>query len=183
MSAVRLQGIVKRFGQKEVIPGLDLEIENGAFVALLGPSGCGKTTLLRMVAGLESPTAGEIRIGSETVFKSGSGADLNLPPERRGLGMVFQSYAVWPHMTVRQNVAYPLSVGARRKKYDAGQRASAVQEALSLVHLEELADRYPNQLSGGQQQRVALAPACAPARRAAFEPRRPTPRGDAARNP
>lgn len=157
MSEVSLHGIVKNFGVKNVIPGLDLEIPHGAFVALLGPSGCGKTTLLRMVAGLESPTSGEIRIGKDTVFHQGGENAVNFPPEKRGLGMVFQSYAVWPHMTVRQNVAYPLSVGDRRKKYTPAQRAAAVGEALSLVHLEDLADRYPNQLSGGQQQRVALA--------------------------
>ena len=153
MSDVKLQGIVKRYGAKEVIPSLDLEVPHGAFVALLGPSGCGKTTLLRMVAGLERPSAGSIGIGGETVF----GPGIEIPPERRGLGMVFQSYAVWPHLTVRENVAYPLTVGERRARFDAEARRRAVDEALALVHLNELADRYPDQLSGGQQQRVALA--------------------------
>jgi iron(III) transport system ATP-binding protein len=153
MSDVKLKGIVKRYGAKEVIPSLDLEVPHGAFVALLGPSGCGKTTLLRMVAGLERPTTGSIAIGGETVF----GPGFEVPPERRGLGMVFQSYAVWPHLTVRENVAYPLTVGERRARFDAETRRRAVDEALALVHLNELADRYPHQLSGGQQQRVALA--------------------------
>jgi iron(III) transport system ATP-binding protein len=151
VSKLTFKQIGKRFGAKVVIHPLSLEIEDGAFVALLGPSGCGKTTLLRMVAGLEDPSEGEIRIGDRLVF----GPGCNLPPEERGLGMVFQSYAVWPHMTVSENIAYPLKV--RRSKLPAPERKRAVEEALELVHLTELQDRYPHQLSGGQQQRVALA--------------------------
>ncbi|MGZ3688851.1 MAG: ABC transporter ATP-binding protein [Bdellovibrionota bacterium] len=146
MSELSLKRITKSYGSKVIIPGLDLDVPNGAFVALLGPSGCGKTTLLRMVAGLETPSSGEIRIGAQTVYAPG----VNIPPEKRGLGMVFQSYAVWPHMTVWENVAYPLKI--RGKKDDA-----AVEEALALVRLSDLRERYPHQLSGGQQQRVALA--------------------------
>lgn len=149
MSAVKFKNIVKSFGPKVIIPGIDLEITNGTFLTLLGPSGCGKTTLLRMLSGLESPTSGEIYIGDRKVF----GADVNVPPEKRGLGMVFQSYAVWPHMTVRGNIEYPLKISGASQT----EREKALNEVLSLVHLEELKDRYPHQLSGGQQQRVALA--------------------------
>jgi iron(III) transport system ATP-binding protein len=154
-STLRLTQVTKRFGEREVIAPLDLEVPNGAFVALLGPSGCGKTTLLRMVAGLESPSSGEIRIGDRPIYSSASGVDL--PPEERGFGMVFQSYAVWPHMTVEGNVAYPLRVGARKRSLTEEARAKACARALELVHLTELRERYPHQLSGGQQQRVALA--------------------------
>jgi ABC-type Fe3+/spermidine/putrescine transport system ATPase subunit len=151
MSQLKLQQIAKSFGAKQVILPLDLELPDGAFVALLGPSGCGKTTLLRMVAGLEDPTEGEIWIGARRVF----GIGVNLPPEERGLGMVFQSYAVWPHMTVRENVAYPLKL--RRHLVSVEERDRRVREALEMVRMNDLAERYPNQLSGGQQQRVALA--------------------------
>ncbi len=153
MSDLRLKAITKSYGPKTVLHPLDLEIPDGAFVALLGPSGCGKTTLLRIVAGLETPSSGELFLGGKKVF----GAEVNLPPEERGLGMVFQSYAVWPHMTVEENVSYPLRIGARKRSISAEERARRVNDALSLVHLEELRGRYPNQLSGGQQQRVALA--------------------------
>jgi iron(III) transport system ATP-binding protein len=149
MSELKLLKISKSFGQKEVLAPLDLHVPHGAFVALLGPSGCGKTTLLRMVAGLERPSSGEIRIGDRAVFAPG----VNVPPEDRRLGMVFQSYAVWPHMTVFQNVSYPLRV----RKTPREQVEKVTRRALALVHLEELAERYPSQLSGGQQQRVALA--------------------------
>jgi iron(III) transport system ATP-binding protein len=153
MSRVRVSGIAKRYGAREVISKLDLDVPDGAFVALLGPSGCGKTTLLRMVAGLERPDAGEIRIGDRAMF----GAGVDVPPEERGLGMVFQSYAVWPHMSVRENVEYPLRVGPRRARFDAEARRKAAARALELVRLGGLEDRRPHQLSGGQQQRVALA--------------------------
>jgi iron(III) transport system ATP-binding protein len=155
MSRLSFKDVTKRFGAKTVIEPLTLEIPDGAFVALLGPSGCGKTTLLRMVAGLEEPSSGEIRIGDRVVFAGGGG--LNVPPEDRGLGMVFQSYAVWPHMTVADNVAYPLRVGARRAQVADDERSKRVHEALELVKMTEYASRYPHQLSGGQQQRVALA--------------------------
>jgi ABC-type Fe3+/spermidine/putrescine transport system ATPase subunit len=148
---LELRKVTKAFGAKVVLQPLDLDVERGAFVALLGPSGCGKTTLLRMVAGLEDPTAGEIRIDGEIVHGEGR----RVPPEARGLGMVFQSYAVWPHMTVEENVAYPLTVA--RHRLGTSERQARVREALDLVKLGDLAARRPAQLSGGQQQRVALA--------------------------
>jgi iron(III) transport system ATP-binding protein len=145
--SLSIRSLEKRFGDHRAVRGLELEMSPGEIVALLGPSGCGKTTALRMVAGLETPDAGEIRIGDRTVF----GDRVDLPPEERSVGMVFQSYAVWPHRSVLENVAYPL-----RLKKDREATAKA-QEALSLVHLPELGDRFPGTLSGGQQQRVALA--------------------------
>jgi iron(III) transport system ATP-binding protein len=150
MSQLGLKDITKSFGTgKVVIHPLSITVKDGAFVALLGPSGCGKTTLLRMVAGLENPTGGEMRLGDRVVYDAAQG--VNLPPEERRVGMVFQSYAVWPHMTVAQNVEYPL----RLARIEG--REAVVNEALDLVRMREYADRYPNQLSGGQQQRVALA--------------------------
>jgi ABC-type Fe3+/spermidine/putrescine transport system ATPase subunit len=149
MADLILNGLEKRFGDRAVLKPLDLEVRKGAFVALLGPSGCGKTTLLRMIAGLESPSGGTIRLGEKKLF----GESADVPPEKRGFGMVFQSYAVWPHMTVADNVAYPLRIRGVEK----AEREKRVGQALSLVHLESLRDRYPHQLSGGQQQRVALA--------------------------
>ncbi len=146
---LKFSGIQKTYGDKAVIPGFDLEVRAGAFVALLGPSGCGKTTLLRMVAGLEEPTGGELWIGSRRMWGGGQA----VPPEDRGLGMVFQSYAVWPHLNVAENVAFPLKIRGMRGE----EAASAVKKVLELVHLETYAERMPHQLSGGQQQRVALA--------------------------
>lgn len=147
MARVQLRGVHKSYGDNAVVRALDLEVEQGEVLALLGPSGCGKTTTLRMVAGLEQPSGGEIRIGEELV----SGPGRFVPPELRRLGMVFQSYAVWPHRTVRENVAYPLRL---QRAPDAEAR---VDMALAAVKLDGLGGRYPNQLSGGQQQRVALA--------------------------
>lgn len=143
---VKLSGIQKSYGSKTVIPSFDLEITAGAFVSLLGPSGCGKTTLLRIVAGLETPTAGTLSIGGRSMWERGH----SVPPEKRGLGMVFQSYAVWPHLSVEENVRFPLKIRGQEDP-------AAVRRVLELVHLEALADRMPHQLSGGQQQRVALA--------------------------
>ncbi len=151
MARVELQGIHKFYGQTHVVKGIDLVIEDGQFVALLGPSGCGKTTTLRMIAGLEAPTRGQVSIGGQPVSAPDKG--IFVPPEGRHLGMVFQSYAVWPHMSVAQNVGYPLKLAGK----GTAERASAVEEALGMVQLDGLGDRMPNQLSGGQQQRVALA--------------------------
>ncbi|MCO4743873.1 MAG: ABC transporter ATP-binding protein [Proteobacteria bacterium] len=148
MADVRIEGLVKRYGDNEVVRGLDLHIKDGEIVCLLGPSGCGKTTTLRMVAGLETPTAGVIHIGEQKVSAPG----LFVPPEQRQLGMVFQSYAVWPHMTVLGNVTFPLKVAGRAADADA-----LAKKALSAVQLDGLDGRYPHELSGGQQQRVALA--------------------------
>jgi ABC-type Fe3+/spermidine/putrescine transport system ATPase subunit len=146
MAELRVDGLSKRFGAAVALDGVDLSIRDGAFVALLGPSGCGKTTFLRLLAGLEAPSAGTIRIG---------GADVTgLPPERRGLGMMFQSYALFPHMTVAGNLRFPLRM---RALGDRAAQEGKVREALRLVRLEGLEDRHPRQLSGGQQQRVALA--------------------------
>jgi iron(III) transport system ATP-binding protein len=136
------------------VDGVDLEIGKGEFMTLLGPSGCGKTTTLRMIAGLVEPTAGEIRVGGRLLSCPGI---KGVPPEKRNMGMVFQSYAVWPHMTVFANVAFPLH-NLKKSKEEIRRRVCA---ALDLVKLGGLEDRYPSHLSGGQQQRVALARAMA----------------------
>ncbi|CAM5195750.1 Iron(III) transport system ATP-binding protein OS=Castellaniella defragrans OX=75697 GN=HNR28_000885 PE=4 SV=1 [Castellaniella defragrans] len=133
------------------IDGIDLEIRKGEFVAVIGPSGCGKTTFLRCIAGLESPDGGEIAFGETAVFSSRSG--VNLPPEKRDIAMLFQSYALWPHMTVLENVVYPLKL----KGVSRDERLRRGQEMLHEVQCDGLAGQYPNQISGGQQQRVALA--------------------------
>jgi iron(III) transport system ATP-binding protein len=137
--------------EKAAIDTVDFTIAAGEIVVLLGPSGCGKTTTLRCVAGLEHPTSGRIAIGGTAYTDPAAG--ILVPPRSRNLGMVFQSYAVWPHMTVRQNVVYPL----KARNVPRSERASAVQRALELVELLDYADRPVTQLSGGQMQRVALA--------------------------
>ena len=147
---IRLERITKSFEKKQVIRQTDLTIESGSFTTLLGPSGCGKTTLLRMIAGLETPDAGEIFFDGRCVFSREK--KINLPPEKRGLGFVFQDFALWPHMTVFENVAFGL-----RARKDTKNLQSRVREALRVVHLEDFEARYPHQLSGGQQQRVAFA--------------------------
>lgn len=140
-----------RRGDTLALDDVSLEVGDSEIVVLLGPSGCGKTTLLRCVAGLETPDSGEITVQNRKVFSSFS--HTNLPPEQRGLSMVFQSYALWPHMTVSQNVAYPLeNVGVQRREI-----AERVNAVLGVVGLGTLGAAYPGQLSGGQQQRVALA--------------------------
>ncbi len=149
MKELRLAGISKSFGGTDVLRDISLTISRGSFLALLGPSGCGKTTLLRIVAGLETPGAGELSLDDTVLY----GPGISVTPETRGFGMVFQSYAVWPHMTVRENVAYPLKIRRLAKQ----ERRERVARALELVHLDGLEDRFPHQLSGGQQQRVALA--------------------------
>ena len=149
MAAIDLVGLEKAYGATRVVKGLGLRVQSGELVALLGPSGCGKTTTLRMIAGLDHPDAGEISIDGQAVF----GPGVRVPPERRGLGMVFQSYAIWPHRTVAENVAYPL----RLRKLPRAEREARVVEALGWVRMAPLRDRMPHQLSGGQLQRVALA--------------------------
>jgi iron(III) transport system ATP-binding protein len=149
LATVTLRGLTKKFGEAAAVDRLDLDIGDGEFVSLLGPSGCGKTTTLRLLAGFLQPDGGEIRVGQKVV----SSPAVLIPPERRNMSMIFQSYAVWPHMTVFQNVAY----GLKLKKLDSGEIAKKVERMLRLVHLDALAARYPGELSGGQQQRVALA--------------------------
>jgi iron(III) transport system ATP-binding protein len=148
---VILERISKRFGPNTVIDALSATFRPGAISVLLGASGCGKTTTLRCIAGLETPDDGRITIAGTDVFWSGGG--VSLPPERRELAMVFQSYAIWPHMTVRQNVGLPL----RARGADAHESAKAIDRALALVGLADFGSRMATQLSGGQQQRVALA--------------------------
>lgn len=145
-----LKGITKKYGSKTVIKPLDLEINNGSFTTLLGPSGCGKTTLLRMISGLETPDSGEIYFDDKLIFSSEKG--VNIPPEKRGLGFVFQDFALWPHMSVYENVAFGLRTSGRTSELD-----KKVMAALKAVKLEDYAKRFPNQLSGDQQQRVAFA--------------------------
>jgi len=140
-------------GTHQAVKGVSLTIEQGQFYTLLGPSGCGKTTILRCVAGLERPDDGEIMIGGETVFSAARG--IWVPPHNRNIGMVFQSYAIWPHMTVFENVAFPLR--HKRPKPGRAEIKERVLKALALVHLSGLEDRPAPYLSGGQQQRLALA--------------------------
>jgi iron(III) transport system ATP-binding protein len=147
---VKLAGVSKSWG-KPVLRSMDLEVKTGEIFALLGPSGCGKTTALRIVAGLETPDEGTVHVDEQLV----AGPGVALPPEARGLGMVFQSYAVWPHMKVLDNVAWPLRL---RKQPDAD---AAARAALARVRLQGFEDRWPGTLSGGQQQRVAIARALA----------------------
>jgi iron(III) transport system ATP-binding protein len=154
VSNVRIEGLTKTFAGKPPTTAMDelnLDIEEGEFLVLLGPSGCGKTTTLRCLAGLETPDQGTISFGERTVFDSSS--HLNVSPDKRNIGMVFQSYALWPHMTVRKNIGYPLRT--RRTKKDVAKQW--IEETANLVDCGNLLDRYPAQLSGGQQQRVALA--------------------------
>ena len=149
MATVTLEGLTKRFAEAAAVHDLHLEIGDGEFVSLLGPSGCGKTTTLSLIAGFLQPEEGEIRVDQQVV----SSRSVLVPPERRNMSMIFQSYAVWPHMTVFQNVAY----GLKFKKLPGDDAGTRVEKLLRLVHLDTLRDRYPAELSGGQQQRVALA--------------------------
>jgi iron(III) transport system ATP-binding protein len=154
---ISVSGLVKRFegrdGRKTAVRGLDFEVEAGKLFTLLGPSGCGKTTTLRMIAGLERPSEGSIRINGSTVYDGQRG--VLIPANRRPIGMVFQSYAIWPHMTVLQNVAFPLTVAKKRPPRDEVRRRAL--KMLELVGLMDEAERPATTLSGGQQQRVALA--------------------------
>jgi iron(III) transport system ATP-binding protein len=149
MARLILDGVEKSFHGAPVVKGLNLTIEPGEFVALLGPSGCGKSTILRMLAGFEKVSGGQIIHGDDCL----SSSTRHVPTEERNFGMVFQSYALWPHMTVKENVGYPLKV----QKTPVAERNKRIKDALEIVQLEEYADRLPAQLSGGQRQRVALA--------------------------
>jgi iron(III) transport system ATP-binding protein len=146
-----VEGIRKAFGREVAVDGISFAVEAGTILTLLGPSGCGKTTTLRCIAGLEHPDEGRIVIEGETMT-SGE-RRIFVPPERRSVGMVFQSYAVWPHMTVFQNVSYPLEV----RKWPRAGIAARVEQVLGIVGLSRYRDQYATKLSGGQQQRVALA--------------------------
>lgn len=149
MTYLQLHHIYKAFGQSMAVQDANLQIKAGEFISLLGPSGCGKTTILRMIAGFERPTAGSIQLDGQEITQ--------IPANRRDMGMMFQSYSLFPHMTAAQNVAF----GLRVKKMPKSRTQIRVQEMLTLVGLGEMGDRYPHQLSGGQQQRVALARALA----------------------
>ncbi|WP_277056027.1 ABC transporter ATP-binding protein [Treponema socranskii] len=148
MSTVSIKNVTKVYDDETVIDTFNAEIKDGEFITLLGPSGCGKTTLLRMIAGFRKPSTGSIAIDGKIV----SDDTTFVPPERRGIGMVFQTYAVWPHMNVFDNVAYPLKI-QKLKKDEIKKRVGAI---LEIVHLSQYEKRMPSQLSGGQQQRVAL---------------------------
>ena len=150
-TTITIRNLTKRFGSVIAVNGVSLTIEPGTFLTLLGPSGCGKTTLLRCVAGLEDPDGGEIYIGDKLVFSYEQG--ISVPPGQRDLGLVFQNYALWPHMTVQQNMTFALEI----KKLPRAERERRVQESLAEVQMEGYADRYPREMSGGQQQRIALA--------------------------
>ncbi|MGB8604312.1 ABC transporter ATP-binding protein [Bradyrhizobium sp.] len=149
MASVDLRGLTKRFGSLAVVDNVSLRIDHGQLVCLLGPSGCGKTTTLRLMAGFLEPSDGEIRVGDRLV----SSTQRTLPPEQRKMSMIFQSYALWPHMTVAENIVY----GLRLRKIDRETIAKKLTAILETTKLEVLAQRYPGELSGGQQQRVALA--------------------------
>ncbi len=153
---LEIRNLTKRFGKFEAVRDVSISVPDGAFLVLLGPSGCGKTTLLRMLAGLELPSAGQIVFDEQTV--SDGDRNWSVDPAKRNSGLVFQSYALWPHMSVRGNVEWPLKV----MKMPKADRAARVSEVLQLLDIAGLADRYPNEISGGQQQRVAIARTIAP---------------------
>lgn len=147
---IELVSVTKLYGDTLVVDGIDITIPRGEFVSILGPSGCGKTTTLNMIAGFQEPSSGEVRIRGAN--------QQGVPPEKRNIGLVFQNYALFPHMTVAQNIAF----GLKMKKAGKAETEAAVRAALKSVHLDGLEDRYPKELSGGQQQRTALARAIAP---------------------
>jgi len=149
MASVELKGLTKHYGSAVAVDGVSLRVEHGQLVCLLGPSGCGKTTTLRLIAGFIEPSAGEIVVGGKVL----SSTARTVPPEGRNMSMIFQSYALWPHMTVAENVAYGLKI----RKLDKATIDGKLKAILSTARLEALADRYPGELSGGQQQRVSLA--------------------------
>ena len=151
MPEIILKDITKMYGASAAVDHLNLSIDDRAFITLLGPSGCGKTTTLRMIAGLETPTSGEISIDGRVVFSSEKG--INVAPEKRGVGFLFQNYALWPHMTVYQNITF----GLENLKWDKSKIKARADELMDMLKIKEYSDRYPAELSGGQQQRVAIA--------------------------
>src|SRR5512134_2748399 len=150
-TTIVIKNLTKRFGDVVAVNNVSLDIEPGSFVTLLGPSGCGKTTLLRCVAGLDDPDGGEIYIGNKLVFSYERG--ISLPPGQRDLGLVFQNYALWPHMKVDKNITFSLEI----RKLPKEEIKKRVKDALAEVQMEGFEDRYPREMSGGQQQRIALA--------------------------
>lgn len=156
MPEIILKNITKKWGDSIAVDNLNMVIKDRGFVTLLGPSGCGKTTTLRMIAGLETPTSGEIIIDGVTVFDSKKG--INISPAKRNVGFLFQNYALWPHMTVYKNIAF----GLENLKWSKDQIKARVDELVKMLKIEDYLDRYPSQLSGGQQQRVAIARTLAP---------------------
>ncbi|WAA12772.1 ABC transporter ATP-binding protein [Fervidibacillus halotolerans] len=155
---IQLNGISKSYGNVSALRGIDLFIKEGEFIAILGPSGCGKTTLLKLLAGFMKPTKGTMTMNGTIV----ASVDNVLPPEKRNIGMVFQSFALWPHMTVYEHVQFPLIHHSFAPKVDKKWRDERVKQVLRMVGLESFAQRYPHELSGGQKQRVSLARAIAP---------------------
>jgi iron(III) transport system ATP-binding protein len=154
--AIELRQLEKQFGDFRAVDTVNIAVPPGSFLALLGPSGCGKTTILRMLAGLEAPTGGEICFNGRSIASGERGVVVQ--PGQRDIGLVFQSYALWPHMTVRENVEWPLKV----KKWPVSERKARVTEVLQMLDIARLAERYPGAISGGQQQRVAIARTIAP---------------------
>jgi len=151
MPEIILKNVTKMYGKTAAVDHLNLQIPDHSFITLLGPSGCGKTTTLRMIAGLETPTSGEIIIGGKTVFSSEKGIDV--APENRDVGFLFQNYALWPHMTVYENITF----GLENLKWDKAKMQKRAADLMKMLKIEEYGDRYPAELSGGQQQRVAIA--------------------------
>ena len=163
MPEIILKNVRKEFGNKFVaVDNLNMVIEDRSFITLLGPSGCGKTTTLRMIAGLETPTSGQIIIDGVTVFDAEKG--INVPPDKRDVGFLFQNYALWPHMTVYKNIAF----GLENLKWPKDKIAERVEELLKMLKIEQFGSRYPSELSGGPQQRVAIARTLAPRPRVLF---------------
>lgn len=150
-TSITIKNLTKRFGDVKAVNNVSLTIEPGSFLTLLGPSGCGKTTLLRCIAGLEEPDGGEIYIGDKLIFSYDKG--ISLPPGKRDLGLVFQNYALWPHMKVEKNITFALEI----QKMSKEEMRKRVRETLVEVQMEGYEDRYPREMSGGQQQRIALA--------------------------
>jgi len=150
-ATIRIKHLSKRFGKVAAVDDFSLDIEPGSFLTMLGPSGCGKTTLLRCIAGLEDPDGGEIHIADKLVFSHRDG--ISVPPGQRNLGLVFQNYALWPHMTVYKNMTFALEI----KKLPKEEMDERVRTSLGEVQMEGYAERYPREMSGGQQQRIALA--------------------------
>jgi len=162
MPKITLENVTKRFDKFVAVQNLNMVIEDRDFITLLGPSGCGKTTTLRMIAGLETPTEGKITIGDTVVFDSENG--INLSPAKRDIGFLFQNYALWPHMTVYQNIAF----GLENMRWPKDKVRARVNEMLKMLKIEQFEKRYPSELSGGQQQRVAIARTLAPSPKVLF---------------